>query len=60
MKELLKELGKYFFDISKIVLAIAVLTPLVKSGSYNYYAISGAGILFILGAYITYKGVSDD
>jgi len=35
MKELLKELGKYFFDISKIVLAIAVLTPLVKSGSYK-------------------------
>lgn len=60
MKDLLKELGKYFFDISKIVLAIAVLTPLVKSGSYNYYAIIGAGILFILGAYITYKGVSDD
>ena len=60
MKDLLKELGKYFFDISKIVLAIAVLTPLVKSGSYNYYAIGGAGVLFILGAYITYKGVNDD
>jgi len=60
MKDLLKELGKYFFDISKIVLAIAVLTPLVKSGCYNYYAIGGAGILFILGAYITYKGVADD
>lgn len=60
MKNLLKEIGKYFFDISKIVLAIAVLTPLVKDGSYSFYAIFGAGALFVLGAYITYKGVEDD
>ena len=60
MKDLLKEIGKYFLDISKIVLAIAVLTPLVKSGSYNFYAIGGAGVLFALGTYITYKGVQDE
>ena len=60
MKDLLKEIGKYFFDISKIVLAVAVLTPLVRSGDYSLYAISGASILFILGAYITYKGVEND
>ncbi len=60
MKDLLKEIGKYFFDISKIVLAVAVLTPLVKDGSYNIYAIGGASMLFILGSYITYKGIQND
>ena len=59
-KEFLKEVGKFILDLTKIIFAIAIITPFVKDGSYNIYAIGGASVLFILGTYITYKGVQND
>ena len=60
MKDLLKEMGKYFLDISKIVFAVAVIAPVVKEGSISMIAIGLALALMMLGTYITYKGVQDD
>ena len=34
-KEALKELGKLFYDIGKIIFAIAVIAPFIKGGSFS-------------------------
>jgi len=60
MKDLLKEMGKYFLDISKIVFAVAVIAPVVKEGAFSMIAIGLALALMMFGTYITYKGVQDD
>jgi hypothetical protein len=60
MNNLLKELGKYFLDISKIVFAVAVITPVVRDGMFSIISITLAIALMLLGTYITYKGVKDD
>jgi hypothetical protein len=60
MKNLLKELGKYFFDVSKIILAVAVITPFVKSTSISIGALMFSFTLLLIGAYLTYKGDKDE
>jgi len=59
MRDWIKEIGKYFLDISKIVIAVAIITPLVKEGAYSIYAAIGAIVLFIIGAYILYQGAKN-
>ena len=59
MNDLLKEVGKYFLDISKIVFAVAVIAPLVKENSFSWYGAIGVVILFGAGVYITYQGVKN-
>lgn len=56
MKELFKEIGKYLFDISKIVLGLAIVTPLVREGSLSAYPIFIALLLFGGGATLVYLG----
>ena len=56
MKDLLKEIGKYFYDISKITFAVAVITPFVKKGNISIYMGIVVLITFILGTYIIYRG----
>ncbi len=59
-KEVLKEIGKLCFDIAKIIFAIAILTPLIKNVSINYYAVFGS-ISFIAGGIILItKGTTDE
>ncbi len=59
-KETLREIGKLSFDIAKIIFAIAILTPLIKSTSINYYAVFGS-IFFIAGGIILInKGTKDE
>ncbi len=60
MKDLLKEVGKYFYDISKITFAVAILAPLAKQGTLAISAILFALVTFLVGTYITYKGVQDE
>ena len=60
MKNLLKELGKYFFDVSKIILAVAVITPFVKSTNISIGALVFSFTLLLIGAYLTYKGDRDE
>ena len=59
-KETLKEIGKFGLDLAKIVFAVAILPPVLKSGFINWYAIIGA-ILFASGGVILInKGVDDE
>ncbi len=58
-KETIKEAGKLFLDLSKIIFAIAVLTPLVKNGSFQFITTLPAVALAGLGLYFTNKGVDN-
>ena len=60
MKGFLKETGKYLYDISKIILGLAVITPIVKDESVSVVAIAVAISIFAVGAFMVYKGGSDD
>jgi len=59
-KETFKEMGKYLLDISKILLALAMITPLLKNESVSFIAISVFTGLFFVGTYLTNKGVKDE
>jgi len=59
-KETIKEIGKYFLDGSKIVLALAMITPLVKNESVPFIVIVSFIILVGSGIYLTNKGVKDE
>ena len=59
-KEFLKESGKYLLDLSKIMFAIALITPLAKGQDFS---IAFAIAIFFVGAsgfYLTYKGAKDE
>ena len=59
-KETLKEIGKLSFDIAKIIFAIAILTPLIKNISINYYAVFGSMALVVGGTILINKGTRDE
>lgn len=59
-KETLKELGKYFLDISKILIALILVTPLMKDNEISSLAIGFIFSLFIIGVFLTNKGVKDE
>jgi len=56
MKKVYAETGKYFYDISKIVLGLAVITPLIKGGDLSITALGISFAMFIAGAYLIKKG----
>lgn len=56
MKDLLKETGKYLYDVSKIILGVAIVTPLVKGGSISFVGLLVAAVAFGTGAYLIHKG----
>jgi hypothetical protein len=58
-QETIKELGKFIMDLSKIVIAIAVITPFVNGGSINLTPIFLAVITTSLGLFLINKGVKD-
>jgi len=60
MKNLLKELGKYFFDISKIILAVAVIAPYIKHEDVDIKNIIIAGLIFVMGAIFHFQGGKDE
>ena len=60
MKNLLKEIGKYFFDVSKILLAIAVITPYIKHEPIDVKNIAITGLIFIMGAIFHFQGGKDE
>ncbi len=59
-KETLKELGKFTLDLSKIIIAIAVVTPLVKESDFHIAPLLMGISTAIIGLYITNKGVKDE
>lgn len=58
-KETIKEVGKLFIDLVKIIFAIAILVPLalVKDDSFQIVAVLPALLTVIFGIYLTNKGV---
>jgi len=59
-KETLKELGKLILDVTKIVIAIVVITPFVKGGSVEILPILSAVAMAGIGLYIINKGAKDE
>ena len=55
-KETIKEVGKLFIDLAKIIFAIAILVPLVKDGSFQLITVVPALLTVICGIYLTNKG----
>lgn len=59
-KETIKELGKLLFDTFKIVVAVAIIAPLVKGEDIGIAPFVLAFPLLIVGAYLTNKGAKDE
>lgn len=63
-KETLKELGKFFLDAAKILLAIAVVTPIVQDAPVSNGLLIAAllivGLLAASGLFLTNKGAKDE
>lgn len=55
-KETIKEVGKLFIDLAKIIFAIAILIPLVKDSGFQFMAIVPAFLSVIIGVYLINKG----
>jgi len=54
-----KELGKYFLDISKILIALTLISPIMKDVSFSFGAIFVVVILWGVGIYLTNKGAKE-
>ena len=59
-KETIKELGKLILDLSKIIIAIAVVTPLVKESDFHILPLLIGVVTSVIGLYIINKGVKDE
>ncbi len=59
-KETFKEIGKYLLDISKILIALTLVGPLVKGEAASFVAILLTAVLAVIGIYLTDKGVKDE
>ena len=59
-REFLKEAGKYILDLSKIMFAIAFITPLAKGMTLNVPFTFAMVVVGVSGLYLTYKGAKDD
>jgi len=59
-KETLKEVGKFILDLSKIIFAVAVITPFVKGSNFEILPVVVASAISVVGIYIMNKGVKDE
>ena len=59
-KETVKEIGKLSIDLAKITFAIAILTPLIKTGDIDYKALFAALGFAISGIILINKGTKED
>ena len=59
-KDTIKELGKYFLDISKILLALTLIAPFMKQGNISIIAVFLTLVLFAVGVTLTNKGAKNE
>ena len=59
-KETLKELGKLFLDFTKIIFAVAFLTPIIKDGYFEIVPIVAGLVTASTGTYLINKGAKDE
>ena len=56
-KETIKEVGKLFIDLAKIIFGVAIIAPLVEGGNFQVIIVVFALISSLIGIYLTNKGV---
>jgi len=59
-RETCKEMGKYLLDISKILLALTMVTPFLKNESIPLIVVGSFFVFVITGIYLTNKGAKDE
>ena len=59
-KETFKEFGKYLFDIAKILIAIAVVTPIAKDEPFSIWIGLAVVVFTIAGVLTINKGAKDE
>ncbi|MGE4296154.1 MAG: DUF6722 family protein [Campylobacterales bacterium] len=59
-KETLKEAGKYLFDVSKILIALMIIAPLVQDAPFSVIALIAVVTLAAVGLYLINKGAKDE
>ncbi len=63
-EQTLKELGKYFLDTSKIIMALTLIAPLMKSEHIEVFQFIMFVFVFMclmsIGIYLINKGEKDD
>jgi len=59
-KETLKEIGKYHLDVSKILMALAVISPVIKEGAISYSVVLVIAVVFTVGVILINKGSNDE
>lgn len=59
-KETLKEFGKLFFDTFKIVVAVAIIAPLVKGEAIGFTPFVFSILPLFAGVYFINKGAKDE
>ena len=59
-QETIKEIGKLSIDLAKITFAIAILTPLIKTGNIDYKALLSALGFAISGIILINKGTTEN
>ena len=59
-KETFKEVGKLFLDFTKIIFAVAILTPFIKDGNVQIITILPAFLTGVIGVYLINKGINDE
>ncbi len=59
-RETIKEAGKLLLDLTKIVVAVAIVTPLVKNGKTEITPFIFSVISASTGLYLINKGVDDE
>ncbi|MDD2651647.1 MAG: hypothetical protein PHX44_01185 [Sulfurimonas sp.] len=59
-KETHKEIGKYFLDISKILIALALVPPMLKNEPISFLAVGLILVLIGIGIVFTNKGAKDE
>ena len=55
-KEIIKDVGKSCFDISKLIIAVAIITPLVKNDNISITPFIVALISAMIGVHLFNKG----
>ena len=59
-KEAIKEVGKLFFDIAKIIFAVAIVTPIVKGGDVESLPLLFVSEATLIGLYLINKGTQNE
>ncbi|MDA3053234.1 hypothetical protein OFO01_07280 [Campylobacter sp. JMF_01 NE2] len=59
-KETIKESGKLLLDLAKVIIAVAIVTPLVKNEAIGITPFIVALMISVVGMYLFNKGAKDE